>query len=60
MNDQIQITKEGLETLDKELNELRDEKRPASVERLAHARSEGDLSENNDYQNAKEDSGRRG
>jgi transcription elongation factor GreA len=50
---QIQITKEGLEALKKELQELLEVKRPKLVARLAHARSEGDLSENSDYQNAK-------
>lgn len=38
-----------------ELEGLRDVKRPKLVERLAYARSQGDLSENADYQSAKEE-----
>ncbi|KKR30151.1 MAG: Transcription elongation factor [Candidatus Woesebacteria bacterium GW2011_GWA1_39_8] len=55
INKQIQITQEGLESLKKELNELSDEKRPKAVERLANARSQGDLAENSDYHNAKDE-----
>ena len=54
-NKQIQITKEGLEALQHELTELVDEKRPRIVARLERARNEGDLSENSDYNNAKEE-----
>lgn len=54
-NDHVQITQEGLEALKKELNELVEEKRPRLVERLANARSQGDLAENSDYQNAKDE-----
>ena len=50
-----QLTKEGLDALIKELHELKEVKRPALVERLAHARAEGDLSENSDYQNARDE-----
>ncbi|OGM08736.1 transcription elongation factor GreA [Candidatus Woesebacteria bacterium RBG_16_36_11] len=50
-----QITKEGLEVLQKELDVLLETKRPKLVERLAFARNQGDLSENNDYQTAKEE-----
>jgi len=41
MTKQIQLTKEGLEALSKELTELTEIKRPQLVERLSHARSEG-------------------
>lgn len=51
----IQLTKEGFEKLQKELQELRDKKRPAAVERLQKARAMGDLSENSEYTAAKED-----
>jgi transcription elongation factor GreA len=51
----IQITKQGLKDLKKELDKLVNTKRPKLVERLANARSQGDLSENSDYQNAKEE-----
>lgn len=52
---QIQLTTKGLEALKKELDELLTVKRPALVDRLSNARSQGDLSENSDYQNAKEE-----
>jgi transcription elongation factor GreA len=55
MMNQIKITKEGLEALKKELSNLVDEKRPKVVERLSNARSQGDLSENSDYQSAREE-----
>ncbi|RLC31631.1 transcription elongation factor GreA [Candidatus Woesebacteria bacterium] len=51
----IQITKQGFKNLKKELDELVNTKRPKLVERLSNARSQGDLSENSDYQNAKEE-----
>ena len=51
----IQITKQGLKDLKIELDELVNTKRPKLVERLANARAQGDLSENSDYQNAKEE-----
>jgi len=50
-----QVTKDGLEALKKELEVLLGQKRPKVVERLANARSQGDLSENSDYQNAREE-----
>ncbi len=52
---QIQLTSKGLEALKKELEELLKVKRPALVDRLSNARAQGDLSENSDYQNAKEE-----
>ncbi|OGM07731.1 transcription elongation factor GreA [Candidatus Woesebacteria bacterium RIFCSPHIGHO2_12_FULL_42_9] len=52
---QIQMTKEGYEALQKELAILVDQKRPKLVERLSFARQQGDLSENSDYINAKEE-----
>jgi transcription elongation factor GreA len=55
MKKNLKLTKEGLEALKKELAELSDVKRPKLVERLAYARSQGDLSENADYQSAKEE-----
>ena len=53
----IQLTLKGLEALKNELLELTTIKRPALVDRLSNARSQGDLSENSDYQNAKEELG---
>ena len=51
----IQMTKNGVEALGRELDQLVDVKRPKLVERLAYARGQGDLSENSDYLNAKEE-----
>jgi transcription elongation factor GreA len=51
----VQITKSGLEALKKELDELTNVKRPKVVDRLANARSQGDLAENSDYHNAKDE-----
>lgn len=56
-NKKIQLTQKGLETLKKELVELVEVKRPKMVKRLSNARSQGDLKENSDYQNAKEELG---
>jgi transcription elongation factor GreA len=55
MNSQMQITKQGLEALKKEFDELKNKKRPKVVDRIANARSHGDLSENSDYQNARDE-----
>ena len=54
-NKQIQVTQNGLDSLKKELEELVNVKRPKLVERLERARQEGDLSENSDYINAREE-----
>jgi transcription elongation factor GreA len=55
MRNSIKLTKTGLEALKKELADLLDVKRPRLVDRLANARQQGDLSENSDYQSAKEE-----
>lgn len=55
MNNTMLITQAGLNQLQSELEELNNVKRPHLVERLSIARSMGDLSENSDYQSAKED-----
>lgn len=52
---QIQITKDGLISLQEELDKLVNDKRPKMVKRLSSARAAGDLSENSDYQNAKDE-----
>jgi|TARA_Y100000310_G_scaffold104239_1_gene102556 transcription elongation factor GreA len=49
------ITKEGLEKVQKELKYLKDVKRKEITKRLQKAISFGDLSENFDYHNAKEE-----
>ena len=55
MSKPTQITKQGLVALEEELKNLVEEKRPKLVDRLANARSQGDLSENSDYQGARDD-----
>lgn len=54
-NSQIQITSQGLNSLKDELDQLQNEKRPKLVDRLAYARTQGDLSENSDYHNARDE-----
>ena len=49
------ITYQGLEKLKKELNELKNIKRPKIVEAIAEARAHGDLKENAEYHAAKEE-----
>ncbi len=49
------LTSEGLKELRLELKELVDDKRPALIDRVAVARSHGDLSENSEYTAARED-----
>ncbi|MCK5460186.1 transcription elongation factor GreA [Candidatus Parcubacteria bacterium] len=51
------ITPAGLEKLKKEVNELKIIKRPELTERIKNAKELGDLSENADYQDAKETQG---
>ena len=55
LNQQILLTKEGVKQLKEEYEELLTLKRPEAVERLANARSEGDLTENSEYTAAKQD-----
>ena len=49
------ITYQGLEKLKKELEELKNFKRPKIVEAIAEARGHGDLKENAEYHSAKEE-----
>ncbi len=53
----IYLTAEGVEDLRRELDQLVKVKRPALAERLRKAIQQGDLSENADYQVAKEEQG---
>jgi transcription elongation factor GreA len=57
MNDTHYLTPEGKEKLEKELQDLTTRGRKELAERLQHAISMGDLSENADYHKAKEDQG---
>ena len=50
-------TEEGLKKLKKELDELRDIERPKASQAIAEARDKGDLSENAEYDAAKEAQG---
>lgn len=52
--EKIAMTREGMEKLEKEYRELLDVERPANIEALAAARSQGDLSENADYDAARQ------
>ena len=49
------LTKDGLEELKNEHDELVNKKRPVAVTRLSAARDLGDLSENSEYAAAKQD-----
>jgi transcription elongation factor GreA len=49
------MTQAGLEKLKEELRKLKQEKRPAVIARIKEARELGDLSENADYQDAREE-----
>lgn len=49
-----QVTPEGLEKLKAELKKLKTVDRPETVKRMAEARELGDLSENADYHDARE------
>ena len=52
------ITVQGLEILKKELDELKNIKRPKIIEAIAEARAHGDLKENAEYHAAKEEQGK--
>src|SRR3989344_6903185 len=51
----IIMTQTGLEKLKDELAELKTQKRPSVIARIKAARELGDLSENADYQDAREE-----
>lgn len=54
---QIYVTPEGLEKAKKELRGLTEVKRPAVIEKIERAKEQGDLSENFEYHEAKEEQG---
>ena len=53
----VPITKKGLEKLQVELDELRTVKRREVADRIRVAKEFGDISENSEYENAKNDQG---
>lgn len=55
MSKKYLLTQEGLQKLNDELKELINKKRPDVIERIREAASHGDLSENADYAQAREE-----
>lgn len=55
MNKQVLLTEEGLKKLQGELKVLKEERRKEVIERIQEAVAHGDLSENADYAQAKEE-----
>lgn len=55
MNKAVLLTEDGLKKLHEELKVLKDERRKEVIERIQEAVSHGDLSENADYAQAKEE-----
>lgn len=52
---QVELTKDGLEELTAELQELTNVKLPQVIDRVAKAREYGDLSENSEYHSARDE-----
>ena len=57
MSDIVYLTKEGYENLKKEIEHMQKVQRPAISAQIAEARDKGDLSENAEYDAAKEAQG---
>lgn len=55
MTREIKVTKVGFEKLKNELDDLIKNKRPAVIARIARAREFGDLSENSEYDDARDE-----
>lgn len=53
----VPLTREGLERLRRELEQLRTVRRSEVAERIKHAKEFGDLSENSEYEDAKNEQG---
>lgn len=54
----IKLTKSGAEKMQEELAELRNVRRPEVIQKIKEARAQGDLSENAEYDAAKEEQGK--
>lgn len=54
MNNSVPITKHGAELLKQELHRLKTKERPEVINAISEARAQGDLSENAEYDAAKE------
>ncbi len=57
MTEKVHLTRRGYEVLQEELRRLKSEERPRAVEAIKVARSHGDLSENAEYDAAKDRQG---
>lgn len=57
VEDQVLLTAGGLEALREELHELKTERQPDVIERIKKAKEYGDLSENAEYDDAKNEQG---
>ena len=57
MAGQIPMTRYGVERLKEELQQLKSQDRPSIIQAIAEARAQGDLSENAEYDAAKEKQG---
>jgi len=55
MSDRIYLTKSGYDRLREELNVMKNDTRKEVLEKIAEARSHGDLSENAEYEAAREE-----
>ena len=55
MNKKVLLTQDGLKKLNAELKHLKEDRRKEIIERIQEAISHGDLSENADYSQAKEE-----
>jgi transcription elongation factor GreA len=57
MQNPILLTSEGLEALRQELHELKTKRQPVVIERIKRAKEYGDLAENAEYEDAKNEQG---
>lgn len=54
----VDLTPEGLQQVEEELKQLREVERPRIIQAIKDARAQGDLSENADYDAAREEQGK--